>query len=227
MILLKSLSYAGAKHHNTKPQIEKRKGVTLRVPANETGLRMTDTKHDQGTRKAVAQVATSPVANSSKTIQAVIAQRYGTNLTLGEILSHISEEVSQLTEPNSEQAKQLVAAQALVLDQVFHHCVDRGLRSNDLRAMRVMVDTGLRAQRSSLRSLEVMARLSAVPKLTAHAPSSAAEVPQDDSPQQGAGTQAPQNVTAQAAPRKRRDVEPVGRHIKKLTHLRSIAGGRP
>lgn len=143
----------------------------------------------QAHRDAVLQVATTPVANGSRTLQQVIAERYGTQLSLGEVLQRVNEEVRAMAGGDTAALRELLAMQTLVLDQVFQSCVERGIKQRDPRHMQALMNTALRAQGMSRQSVEAIAHLARQPGLRP------AEVPAN-----GAG----------------RRVEPVGQRTKRL-----------
>lgn len=122
---------------------------------------MTDITEQQR-RDAIAQVATVPVANGSRTLQQVIAERYGTHLSLGEVLQQISSEVQAMADGDVTKLRELLAMQTLVLDQVFNLCVERGVKQHSPKAMQTLLNTALRAQGMSRLSIESMAQLATV-----------------------------------------------------------------
>lgn len=114
----------------------------------------------QAHRDAVLQVATTPMANGSRTLQQAIAERYGTQLSLGEVLQRVNEEVRAMASGDTTALRELLAMQTLVLDQVFQHCVERGIKQRDPRHTQSLLNTALRAQGMSRQSVEAIAQLS-------------------------------------------------------------------
>lgn len=126
--------------------------------------------------KAAVQMSTSSVANGSKTVQALVAKRYGANASLGDVLAQVTEEIKSLKD-DPDKMKEVLATQSLVLDQVFQLCVEQGLKQNSPKAFNTMLNVALRAQNASRQTLESLSstvkakpsvkpstKLSAVPK---------------------------------------------------------------
>ncbi|MCP4528550.1 MAG: hypothetical protein GY833_21945 [Aestuariibacter sp.] len=111
--------------------------------------------NDQFTKAAI-QLSTSSVANGSKTVQALIAKRYGANASLGDVLSQVTAEIKGLKD-DPEKLKEVLATQSLVLDQVFQLCVEQGLQQNNPKAFSTMMTVALRAQNASRQTMESMA----------------------------------------------------------------------
>lgn len=143
----------------------------------------------QAHRDAVLQVATTPLANGSRTLQQTIAERYGTKLSLGEVLTRITEEVRAMAGGDTVALRELLAMQTLVLDQVFQYCVERGVKQRDPRHTQSLLNTALRAQGMSRQSVETIATLARL-----------------DTPKPA------------AVPHTNRGVEPVGQRTKRLAN---------
>lgn len=111
-------------------------------------------KNDQFAKAAV-QMSTSTIANGSKTVQALVAKRYGANASLGDVLSQVTEEIKSI-KGDPEKLKEVLATQSLVLDQVFQLCVEQGLQQNTPKAFNSMLTVALRAQNASRQTLETL-----------------------------------------------------------------------
>ncbi len=109
--------------------------------------------------KAALQMSTSSVANGSKTVQALVAKRYGANASLGDVLSQVTEEIKGLKD-NPDKLKEVLATQTLVLDQVFQLCVEQGLKQNTPKGFNTMLTVALRAQNASRQTMETLSSIS-------------------------------------------------------------------
>ncbi|MDK1290147.1 hypothetical protein [Pseudoalteromonas umbrosa] len=109
--------------------------------------------------KAAVQASTSSVANGSKTIQALVAKRYGVDASLGTVLEQVTQELKALSE-EPEKLKEVLATQSLVLDQVFQLCVETSLQQTNPKAFNAILNVGLRAQSASRQTLETLSQVS-------------------------------------------------------------------
>jgi hypothetical protein len=108
---------------------------------------------------AVLEVATTPLASGAKTLQTIITERFDTKLALSDVLTKVKNDIESIVDGDTEKLREMLAVQTIVLDQVFQHCAEQGMRQNHPKAMMSMMNVALRAQVMSRQTAQTIVQL--------------------------------------------------------------------
>jgi hypothetical protein len=117
------------------------------------------TEQQQQRNDAILQVSTTPLASGAKTLQTLIGERFGAKVGLGDVLLKVQEDIQSVVDGDPEKLREMLAMQTLVLDQIFQHCAEQGVRQQNPKAMLTMMNMALRAQGMSRQTAQTIVQL--------------------------------------------------------------------